>query len=85
MLVDTASDALNSSQFLRSDDDQSMSNSEDLISSDDESQGSDEVNDSMTLNQYQEGLCKETLIRKGSQSLSSAHKKGRVDSEDVGI
>lgn len=38
----------------------------------------EQPDDLMTLNQFQHGLCKEMLARKGPQTMVSSPKKGRV-------
>lgn len=43
----------------------------------------DEHKDSMTLVQYQSGLRKEALVRKGPQLSAASHKKGRLDAEGM--
>lgn len=39
----------------------------------------DEPDNSMTLDQYQTSLHKEALVRRDPHSISSLHKKGRLD------
>ena len=56
--------------------DQPMTDSE---SSEEDSEMEDLADDQLTLGQFQDGVRKEALVRKGGITSSSSHKKGRVD------
>lgn len=78
MLVDKVIDA---SHTFQGDNDRETGDSGE---SDEEMSDDEEPNDLITLDQYQEGACKETLARKGSHILVVSQKKGRVDTGDKG-
>lgn len=52
---------------------------EDHTESEDDISDLDEPEDYMTLVQYQDGLKKEMLVRRGLQAGEISHKKGRMD------
>lgn len=85
MVVEQVSDALNPpSLSLNSDLPMSNSDGEESEGEDEDSEMSDyegpeEPDDCMTLDQFQSGLRKETLVRRVPQHPESIHKKGRMD------
>lgn len=82
MIVNKVTTALLSPSSPSDESDEDMSSSDEDDGSISKYEKPEEPDDSMTLDEYHNGLQKEALARKVSQNLVTSHKKGRMEKGD---